>query len=224
MGFMLLRRVPGYTIARVLNGAPHVSLAEAIESARAGERRYVRVHGRITSDEEFPDEQNRALVYRARKLQVAERGGRWRTIEDERLAVPFGLQERGAMISIDVDALDDGLVVLPREAEGRAGEIPDRIPPDVPPDATVRHRVEQISAVDHATAAGLPRVQSGRVVLGKGLGRPLVLTTLELGDAMRVLSSGRRGYITAAAALLALGLGLAASAIVTLVMGLVARA
>lgn len=201
---LLLRRVPGYRVARILSSAPDVSIDEAIRAAIEGQRRYVRVRGRIASEEEFPDEQNRPLVFRWRRLEVAERSGEWKTVDDERVGVPFGLQERTSSIAIDVEALADGLVVLPREATGFAREVPDRLPPGTPPDAAVRHRIEQVSAVEHATAAGVPVARpGGGAVLTEGLGRPLILTTLELPEAMRVLSAGRRRTAVAVIVLLA---------------------
>ncbi len=60
-----------------------------------------------------------------------------------------------------------------------------------------------------------PSRPMARSVLGPGLGRPLLLTTLELDEAMRVLASERRRELLAAA-------GLLASAPVLLLLGLVA--
>ncbi|HSH21271.1 MAG TPA: hypothetical protein VK992_01475, partial [Candidatus Caenarcaniphilales bacterium] len=98
---LVLRAIgPAYRVARLLAATPEVSLAEAIEIAGRAERRYVRVAGRISSDEEFPDEHDRPLVYRRRKLE-ASAAGRWRTLNEEREAVPFGLELRGTFIAID---------------------------------------------------------------------------------------------------------------------------
>jgi hypothetical protein len=217
---LLLRRVPGYRIARVLNSAPDMTIDEAIAAAREGRRRYVRVRGRITSEEEFPDEQDRPLVYRWRRLEIAERPGDWTTVDEERLAVPFAIQERASSIAVDVDALADGLVVLPREAVGVAADVPDRVPPGTPARAAVRHRIDQISAVEHATVAGVPVVgPAGAPMLTEGLGRSLILTTLELPEAMRVLSGGRRRTALAVVALLVAGVGLLAVAIAMWIVG-----
>jgi hypothetical protein len=48
------------------------------------------------------------------------------------------------------------------------------------------------------------------VALGPGLGRPLILSTVESAEAMQLLAGGRRGRPLAALALLAAGLGLVA--------------
>jgi hypothetical protein len=210
-GAVLLRGVAGYRVARTLGAAPEIPVAEAVARASRSDGRYVRVRGRIGSAEEFPDEQERPLVFRARRLEVSEGGGRWKVLEDERTGVPFTLQERGAEIWLDIDALDEGLVVIRRESTGLALEIPGRVPPEIPGDALIRYRIDQVSAVEHATAAGVPsRGTDGRAMLTAGSGRPLILTTLDIPDAMRVLSGGQRLRVRAAAGLLLGGIVLTA--------------
>jgi hypothetical protein len=218
LGTEVLRRQAGYRIGRLLRAAPEVSIAEAV-SAATGPPRYVRVRGRVTSDEEFPDEHDRPLVYRRRTIQVAARPGGWRTVEEDREAVPFGVEERSAFIGVDPADLAEGLVVLPRMAEGRAAEVPGRLPADVPPEAEVRYRIDQISAVELATVAGVPQLRDGRAIIAPGLDRPLLLTTLELPDAMRVLGAGRRGTLILATGLLVSGTVLMALALLGLVVG-----
>ena len=74
-----------------------------------------------------------------------------------------------------------------------------------------------MSAVEHAIVLGVPVAAPGSeppVQLTAGLGRPLILTTLERDEAMRVLTDGdRRGPLVAAIALGAgmvlVGLGVA---------------
>jgi hypothetical protein len=226
VGWLLLRRGgPEWRIGRLLSAAPQRDLAAAAAMATAGEEAYIRVHGRIASEEEFPADDGKPLVFRRRRLQQRRGRSGWQTFDDERLAVPFGLSARGERVAIDTDALGDGLVVVPREAEGVAADVGEGDTagprPDLPPDTPVRLRIDQVSAVDHATAAGMPRLGTdGEVVLGPGLGRPLVLTTLEPDEAMRMLAGERRsqllvaaGFITAAPVAVVLGLA-------ALVMGL----
>jgi len=225
-GYLLLRRSgSGWRVGRLLAGAPQHTLAEAATLAAEDSESYVRVHGRIDSDEEFPGDDGKPIVYRRRRLQ--RRAGRsgWQTFDDDRLAVPFRLSEKGEQVSIDTDALGDGLVVVPRESVGVAADVTEDAVsgklPAMPPEAPVRLRIEHVSAVEHATAAGVPRMaDDGSVVLGPGLGRPLVLTTLEIDEAMRVLAGGRRRELLVAfglliAAPLVVGLGL-----IALVLGL----
>jgi hypothetical protein len=221
--FLLNRGGPGYRVGRLLAAAPELSLQEVRDAAHSGKARYVRTHGRISSDEEFPDENDRPLVYRRQRLQrVAERGG-FIDVDDERLAVPFGLEDRGVFVALDVDALGEGLVVVPRVAEGTAAELPPAFAarvPDLDRATRVRLRVEQVSAVEQATAAGVPGLgPDGLPRLSSGLGRPLILTPLEPDAAMRVLAAERRSTVRVAAALLVGGLALLAVAVVAFLAG-----
>ncbi|MFP5343801.1 MAG: hypothetical protein ACLGIJ_12920, partial [Candidatus Limnocylindria bacterium] len=89
-----------------------------------------------------------------------------------------------------------------------AADVPEgRLPGGTPPGREVRLRVEHVSAVDQAIVFGVPRRRpDGAVEIGAGLGRPLILSTLESDTAMRVLADGG-GRRTLAAAV-ALGTGL----------------
>jgi hypothetical protein len=222
----LLRRTgPGWRVGRLLAAAPTRDLAELASMVARGEVAYVRVEGRISSEEEFPDENDNPLVYQRRRLQRRDGPGGWATFDEQRVAVPFGLAQRGEHVAIDVEALGDGLVVVPRLSEGQASDLPDgealATRASLAANAPVRLRVDQVSATDHATAAGVPvRGSDGRPLLSAGLGRPLLLTTLEPGAAMRVLASGQRRTVVAATALLVLSAVLLALAVFVLVLGL----
>ena len=220
-GYLLLRATgPGWRVGRLLAAAPRRTFGEVTALAAGGEEAYVRVHGRIDSDEEFPDADGRPLVYRRRRFQ--QRSGRdgWATFHEQREAVPFGLREQGQHLAIDADSLGDGLVVVPRESEGVAADLTEASVgdplPELAPDTPVRLRVERISVIDHATVAGVPRPGAdGGVVLGPGLGRPLVLSTLEQDEAMRVLAKGQQSRLR-------LALGLLVASPVVVVAGLIA--
>ena len=194
-----------YRVGRLLAATPKVSVGEALEVARAGRPRYVRVDGRIDSEEDFPDEHHRPLVYRRQRLEV-RRGGRWDTIEEDLRQVPFEVREGLDGIGVDARALDQGLVVLPRESVGTAGEVPDRVPAGTSAATPVRMRIDQISAVEHAVILGVPIADGSTARMTRGLGRPLVLTTLEVPEAMRVLGSGSGARPLVAAACLTGGL------------------
>jgi hypothetical protein len=203
----------GYRVARILAASETVSIADA-HALAAGPPRYVRVHGRVESDEEFPDENDRPLVFRRERLDLRRAGRSWTTLQEERVAVPFGIEERSAFIAVDVDALADGLVVMPRESVGRAADVADRLPAGVDGAAEVRLRIEQVSAVEQASVAGVPRPGPGGVPwLTSGTGRPLILTTLELSAAMRLLAEGRQRPVLAALLCLAAAGALIAMAV-----------
>ena len=225
-GYILLRRSgSGWRVGRLLAGAPARTLTAAAAMARSDEPAFVRLHGRVDSDEEFPGDDGKPIVYRRRRLQHRTGRSGWVTFDDERLAVPFGLSEKGDRVAIETEALGDGLVVVPRESEGVAGDLtPESVSGELPsldPATPVRLRIEQVSAVDHATAAGVPRLaDDGTVVLGPGLGRPLVLSTLDQDEAMRILAGDRRTQLLVATGLLVatpliIGVGL-----IALVLGL----
>ncbi len=183
---------PRYRVARLLATTPRVSVAEAVAIAREGPARYVRVDGRIDADEEFEDADHRPLVFRRTKFE-ARSGGRWSAFEDSREAVPFEIREGLDGIRIDGATLDVGLVVVPRHSVGVAGDVTDRAPSTLDPATPVRAIIEQISSVEHAIVLGVPvsdATQSGGAQLTAGLGRPLVLTTLEPDEAMRILAGG----------------------------------
>jgi len=221
LGWLLLRSFgDGLRIGRLLRAAPQVGIDEAVEMAHRGERAYVRLTGRIDAPEPFVDEHRRPLVLRRERIEVRE-GERWRRLAEASRHVPFVLRDRMAEIAIDAAALDRGLVVIPRESEGRAGEVADHFETPVDPALRVRFRIDQVSAVEHAFAAGVPTIgPGGTAILGPGDGRPLILTTLEIDEAMRVLARGRRQRATLTAGLLVAGLACLAVALIVSVLPL----
>ncbi len=196
---------PRYRVGRLLATTPRVSVAEALAIARDGPARYVRVEGRIDADEEFEDADHRPLVFRRTKFE-ARSGGRWSAFEDSHEAVAFEVREGLDGIRVDGATLDVGLVVVPRHSLGVAGDVADRAPSALDPATPVRAIIEQISSVEHAIVLGVPVLDappSGGAQLTAGLGRPLVLTTLEPDEAMRILAGGSTRPRLVAACLLA---------------------
>jgi hypothetical protein len=106
-------------------------------------------------------------------------------------------------------------VVVPRESTGLVADIADRVPADIPADTPARIVVEQVSSVEHAIVLGVPVADpSGAIAMTAGGGRPLVLTTLDVDDAMRILTGGDRRRAWLAASLLGAGLLLVAGGLV----------
>jgi hypothetical protein len=208
-----------YRVGRLLAAVPRVPVAEAVGIARGGERRYVRVDGRIDAAEEFEDADHRPLVFRRTRL-LARSGRDWTAFEDGRESVPFEVREGLDSIGVDGEALGDGLVVVPRESIGTAADLGDRAPADLAPDTPVRARIEQVSSVEHASVRGMPVVDDfGTPRLTAGLGRPLILTTLEKAEAMRILTHGSAWRARLAAVLFVAGLALLAVAVVAWLAG-----
>jgi hypothetical protein len=205
-GGLLLRSFgPRHRVGRLLASTPAVTIAEARAMA-AGSPRYVRIQGRIDSETDFEDAAHRPLVLRRTRLQLL-RDGSWTDFDDRRERVPFELREGLDSIAIDDAALDTGLVVVIRESEGSAADVVDRVPAGTAPTARVRLRIEQVSSVEHAIVVGVPGLdEGGGATMSAGLGRPLILSTMEQAEAMRVLAEGRRGSPILAAAALVGGL------------------
>jgi hypothetical protein len=193
VGVAVLRSFgPRYRVGRLLASTPPVTVAEAAAFAATGVPRYVRVAGRIDAEEEFEDADHRPLVFRRTRLEALGKGG-WERFEDSRESVPFEVREGLDAISVDAAALADGLVVVPRESTGVASDLADRAPATLSPETTVRAVVEQVSSVEHAIVLGVPAAGDGPDApprLTAGLGRPLILTTLEPAEAMRILAGG----------------------------------
>jgi hypothetical protein len=229
---LLLRSIgPGLRLGRLLAGTTSVSIDEALALARDGKSRYVRVSGRITSDEEFPDDQDRPLVFRRTRVEIArgigggtgQRPGQWATILDEREAVPFAIETRSTSIAVDEAVLSEGLVVIPRESLGQVRDLPADLAASVNVELTAedaaRLTIQQLSAVEHATVCGVPMVGERGPLISAGLGRPLIVTTLDQSAAMRLLAGGRRGQVAIGAALLAGGLALLVAALTAFLIG-----
>jgi len=221
-GVLVLRSYgPRYRVGRLLAATPEVTVAEA-KALAAGSPHYVRIQGRIDAEDEFEDEHHRPLVFRRTRLQL-QRDGRWESFQDGRERVAFDVREGLDSIAIDDAALDVGLVVVPRESVGSAKDVADRVPAGTAPETPVRLRVEQVSSVEHAIVVGVPALDaSGAPQMTAGMGRPLVLTTLDSNEAMRILTEGDRTRPLVAVLCLAGGLVLLTFAIVLAIAGAVA--
>lgn len=206
-GWLLMRRLgSGARVGRILASTRVVPMRRAIEMAGEGGPRYVGVGGRIDASATFEDDAGRPLVLRRTRLELRRASG-WEAVEDHREVVPFTIAGSLESMAVEADGLDEGLVVVTRWSEGTAGEIPDRVPAGTDAAILARLRVQQLSTIDHALVLGVPGIDPDRgPILRPGLGRPLVVTTLEPAEAMRLLASGRRGSTIAISALLAGGL------------------
>lgn len=199
---------PRFRVGRLLASAPLVSVAEAIDIAGSGSPAYVRVTGRIDSESEFEDAEHRPLVYRRTRYQ-ARIDGRWTDFDVSTESVPFEINEGLDHIDVDVTDLDAGLIVVPRETVGVIGDLGDDAPATLASDIPARVVVEQVSSVEHATVVGVPRRDpAGLVRMSTGLGRPLILSTLEQPESMRILASGSTNRPRVAAGLLVIGIAL----------------
>lgn len=194
---------PRYRIGRLLAVAPRVTVAEARAIAESGRPRYVRVDGRIDSEDDWEDADHRPLVLRRTATEWRpESGGRWRPFDAQLEVVPFVIREGLDEVEIDAATIAEGLVTVPRQHVGHARDLEAMTAAGVEPGAEVRMEIGYVSTVDHAAVLGVPqRTDDGRVVIGPGLGRPLIISILEDEEAMRVLTGGatRRSRVAIAA-------------------------
>jgi hypothetical protein len=218
-GFLVLRTYGAdYRVGRLLASTPAVSVAEA-RTLAADRPRYVAIEGRIDSETDFEDAAHRPLVFRRTRLQVHGPGG-WTDLDDRRERVPFEIRDGLDSIVVDDAVLGAGLVVVVRESEGTAADIADRVPDGTAPDAPARLRIEQVSSVEHAIVVGVPMLdRAGTPTMSAGLGRPLILTTLERPEAMRILARGESRRPALALASLAGGLVLVGAGLAWALIG-----
>jgi hypothetical protein len=221
IGLLLSRRTDARTRAgQLLAGLSPISPTEALKLAalRGESAPYLAIKGSIDAPEIFEDEHHRPLVFRRERVSIADEGG-WRVIDTAERSLPFVVSDPSNSISIATADLADGLVVVERRWEGSVGELHaagrEYQRPETAalvaalatsdPTRGARVGLEQISNLDRATAAG--QLVNGE--LRAGAGRPLVVTTLERADALRLLGGEARGRLvssTLALALLAIGL------------------
>ena len=221
IGLLLSRRTDARTRAgQLLAGLSPISPTEALKLAalRGDSAPYLAIKGSIDAPEIFEDEHHRPLVFRRERVSIADEGG-WRVIDTAERSLPFVVSDPSNSISIAIADLADGLVVVERRWEGSVAELHaagrEYQRPETAalvaalatsdPTRGARVGLEQISNLDRATAAG--QLVDGE--LRAGAGRPLVVTTLERADALRLLGGEARGRLvssTLALALLAIGL------------------
>lgn len=186
---------PRYRIGRLLAVARRVSVAEARALAAQGKPRYVRVEGRIDSEEDWEDADHRPLVLRRTTYEWRPAtGGRWRPFDSQLEVVPFVVREELDELAVDGSSLAEGLVTVPRQYVGRAADIDAMAKAGIDPAAEARMEVGYVSTVDHAVVLGVPHLGAdGQPTIGPGLGRPLIISILEDPEAMRVLAGGATG-------------------------------
>ena len=177
------------------------------EALLVGDGHYLAVSGNIDAAEAFEDESHRPLVYRRERVLIAD-GSAWREIERVVRSVPFVISDGDHSLAIDAAHLGDGLVVIERQWDGSVTELAaahrEYQDPEsatlvtqlatAAPATGARVILEQISTLDRGTAAGLLR--DGALTAG-GAGQPLVLTTLDRREALRILGSGQRASLAA---------------------------
>ena len=220
VGLLLSRRTDVRTRAgQLLAGLSPITPTEALRLAalRGASAPYLAITGSIDAPEIFEDEHHRPLVFRRERVSIADEQG-WRVIDVAVRSLPFVISDARSAINISTADLGEGLVVVERRWEGSVNELHaagrEYQSPETAalvarlavgdPTRSARVGLEQISNLDRATAAG--QLADGE--LRAGAGRPLVVTTLERAEALRLLGGEGRGRLASSAValgLLALG-------------------
>jgi hypothetical protein len=221
LGLLISRRTDVRTRAgQLLAGLSPITPTEALRLAalRGDSAPYLAIKGSIDAPEIFEDEHHRPLVFRRERVSIADEQG-WRIIDDAVRSLPFVVSDASSAIRISTADLADGLVVVERRWEGSVAELHaaarEYQSPETAtlvaalatgdPTRLARVGLEQISNLDRAIAAG--QLVDGE--LRAGASRPLVVTTLERAEALRLLGGeGRRQLASSTAALALLALGL----------------
>ena len=194
-------------MGRLLAATPSVTVAEAVALA-AGPPRYVAVRGRIDAEDDFEDDAHRPLVLRRTRLELRD-GRAWTTV-DEHARPSRSRSTRASTRSPSTTTPStpgSSSCRASRSAPPPTSSI--ACPPGRRRDRPLRLRVEQVSSVEHAIVLGVPVAEpDGSRAADRRLGRPLVLTTLEHDEAMRVLTGRRPPARPPRAAAVALGAGL----------------
>lgn len=213
--------------ARLLGSLSPLTPGEVLQlGARLSAGRYIAVKGGIDASEAFEDENHRPLVYRRERVLLSE-DGVWREVDRAVRSLPFSVSDASGSIAIDADALDEGLIVVVRQWEGSVADLhvaqreyTNAATRDLvatlaasDPQRPARVALEQISTIDSAIVVGSHR--DGRLTAAGG--RPLVLTTLERSEALRLLGAGGRSALaTSLGGLLSIGAGVALIALALL--------
>ena len=199
-GAVVLRSFgPSYRVGRLLAATPRSASPTRSRCIR-GPARYVRIAGRIDAEDEFEDDAHRPLVLRRTRLQVRD-GGAWR---DGRGRPRGASRSRSATVSTPSPSTPTRSMTASwssRASRSGPPRMPDRVPAGTRPgDAGAAAGGAGLlgRARDRRWACRRPgRMAAPRMTAG--LGRPLVLTTLEPDEAMRVLAGTRSRRPLAAA-------------------------
>jgi len=222
-GLLAIRRSGARAaMGRRLAGARQVRVGELLDLAPgdAIPDRPVRVVGRIRCAEPIVTSQDDRLVAFHRDVEVATRGGGWRSIERLRETRSFELWDHDGSLPVDPAEAAEPLIVLPHVWTGSADALDEtyaaalaRLTAELGRLTEARATTRMVSVVDRLLLlAEVTRGADGQVALASPRGGYL-LSSLELDDAMRLLGGKRPRLLLVGAA-----------AIVTAVVLLVAAA
>jgi hypothetical protein len=227
-GGLLLARASGsqVSLGRRLAGASQVRVGDLTDLDPLPVRP-VRISGRIRCPDPILAGDDERLVALHRDIEVRLGNGGWRTIERLRETRGFELYDHDGSVPMDLSLAAEPLVAIPRVWRGEAEELTDeahraavdRLRREGGRPGAARSVTRTISVVDRLLVLARPvRGDDGSLALAPPAGG-YVVAALELPDAMRLLGGSRRGWLLAGAAAIGLGLILALSGLVLLLLG-----
>ena len=212
----LLVRLSGadWRTARRLAGAPIVSVENAAAAVTAGHSpsRPVQLRGRVRCADPIVTAAGERLAAVHRDVDVRIPSGGWRAVERIRDSRPIELWERRSSIVLDPAAVAEPLVTLPQVWHGAVEELPADLQPAVAalaaregPLADARAITRTITLVDQLIVLAVPGLGAdGRPACLPPAGG-LIVSNLELDEAMRLLGGERPRMLTTGLATAAIG-------------------
>lgn len=223
---LLLVGASGARVALALRlaGARQVRVGE-LQDLDPLPARALRIAGRIRCSEPLTARDER-LVALHRDVEVRLEDGGWRTIERVRETRSFELWDHSASVRIDPAQAAEPLVTIPHVWKGRPQELQeeahraavDRLNREGRRPIAARSTTRAVSVVERLLVlARARRGADGDVTLEAPPGG-LVISSLELPDAMRLLGGPRRRLMLAGIGLVGLGTILAVAALALLIL------
>jgi hypothetical protein len=220
LSLMTLRRSEAHPgMARRLAGPRQLKVGELLDGELPG--RPVRVSGRVRCPDPLDAGDGEKLVAFHRDVDVRV-GGRWRSLERLRETRSFDLWDHDGSIPVDPAAAAEPLVTIPKVWRGHPNVLEEphasavaRLAERHGPVEEARATTRTVSITDRLLIVGQPvRDEAGGVRLDAPPGG-LLLTNLEIPDAMRILAGRSRRAATGSV----IGLGLAIACVSIGVVG-----
>jgi len=222
LGGFLLARSSGARIAlgRRLAGAREHRVGDLADLDPAPGRP-VRVVGRIRCPDPIVTARDDRLVALHRDVEVQLPDGSWRTIERLRITRRFDLWDHDGSLAIDAAEAAEPLVTLPHVWRGSVDELTDeghvaaveRLRAEGRPPVAARSATRMVSVVERLLVLARVDATAPGVVSLRPPPGGLVISTLDLPDAMRLLGGSGRGRLIAGSVLRALGARVAVAAL-----------
>ena len=225
VGSLVILRTSGADprTARRLAGPPELKVGALLDAERMPERP-IRIAGRIRCRDPLQAPNDERLVAFHRDVEVRV-GGRWRRVERMRATRSFELWDHDGSLTVDPARAAEPLITIPHVWEGDPAELQEphtsavaRLEERYGPATAARAVTRTVNVTDRLLILAQPARADGVVRLEAPPGGYLI-STLALPDAMRLLGGRRRRSAAYGMVGVGLGLILAASGAIGVVLG-----